>query len=126
MGGRPFDYAVLRAVPRVDRDEAVNVGVLLYCGPDGFLAARTHVDAARLRMLDPDVDVEAVRAAARTVVATCDGDAAAGPVAGDPPGRRFRWLAAPRSTVLQPGPVHSGVTDDPAGELDRLFAALVA
>jgi hypothetical protein len=126
MGGRPFDYAVLRAVPRIDRGEAVNVGVLLYCGPDDFLAARAHVDAARLRMLDPDVDVEAVRAAVRTVVAACDGDPAAGPIAGDPPGRRFRWLAAPRSTVVQPGPVHSGVTDDPAGELDRLFSALVA
>lgn len=123
---RAFEYAVLRAVPRVDRGESMNIGVLLYCGPDAFLSARARVDGDRLRVLDPGVDVAAVRAAVDAIIAACEGDRSAGPVADDPPGQRFRWLSATRSTVVQPGPIHSGVTDDPSRELDRLFAALVA
>ncbi len=121
----PFEYAVLRAVPRVDRGELVNVGVMLYCQARDYLAARGRVDAGRLRALDPVVDVAAVEAALRALEATCAGEASAGPAAGGPLGARFRWLAAPRSTVLQPGPVHPGLTDDPAQELHHLFTLLV-
>lgn len=121
-----FEYTVVRAVPRVDRGEYVNVGVVVYCQAADFLAARTHVDPDRLRLLDTDVDVEAVEAAARAIGAVCAGADEAGPAAGESPGRRFRWLASPRSTVLQTGPIHVGLTTDPAHELDRLFASLVA
>jgi Protein of unknown function (DUF3037) len=120
-----FEYAVLRAVPRVERGECVNVGVLLYCQQADFLDAAVHVDAARLRALDPGVDVEAVRAAVDAVAAACRGSAVAGAVAGTTLGQRFRWLTAPRSTVVQPGPVHGGVTTDPAREIAHLDACLV-
>jgi hypothetical protein len=125
MTGQPFEYALLRAVPRVERGECVNVGVMLYSQAAGFLGARTHVDPDRLRALDPDVDLDAVEAALEAVEATCVGGAAAGPVGDEAPGVRFRWLAAPRSTVIQPGPIHSGVTDDPGRELEHLFGSLV-
>ncbi|MFB4195511.1 DUF3037 domain-containing protein [Streptomyces carpaticus] len=120
-----FEYALLRVVPRVERGECVNAGVLLYSQAHSFLAARTHLDEARLRALDPGVDLTGVRAALRAVERVCDGGSTAGQAAGDSPGRRFRWLVAPRSTVVQPGPVHSGLTADPAAELDRLLAVLV-
>lgn len=119
---RTFSYALLRAVPRIERGEYVNVGVILYCQADSFLAARVHVDAGRLLALDPSADVTAVRDAADAVAATCTND---GPAAGASPGERFRWLTAPRSTIVQPGPTHAGLTDDPAAELERLFNDLV-
>lgn len=121
----PFEYAVLRAVPRVDRGEFVNVGVMVYCQARDYLAARGRVDADRLRALDRRADVAAVEAALAALEATCAGEASMGPAASGPPGARFRWLAAPRSTVLQPGPVHPGLTGDPAQELDHLLARLV-
>lgn len=117
-----FDYAVLRAVPRVERGEQVNVGVVLFCKERDFLAASVHLDAARLLALDPAADVEGVRTALLAVQRTCLGE---GPAGVTSLGQRFRWLTAPRSTVLQAGPVHSGVTVDPAVELDRLVVALV-
>ena len=120
-----FEYALLRAVPRVERGECVNVGVVLYCRPRSFLAARTHLDAARLRALDPGVDETGVRAALRAVERVCAGGPEAGPAAGEDAGRRFRWLVAPRSTIVQPGPVHTGLTADPEGELERLLRVLV-
>ncbi|MGW7290950.1 DUF3037 domain-containing protein [Streptomyces xiamenensis] len=120
-----FEYALLRVVPRVERGECVNAGVLLYSQAHSFLAARTHLDAQRLRALDPDVDLTGVQAALRAAERVCDGGSTAGQAAGDGPGRRFRWLVAPRSTVVQPGPVHSGLTADPAAELERLLATLV-
>ncbi len=120
-----YEYALLRAVPRVERGECVNVGVLLYCRGERFVAARTHLDEARLLALDPGADVGAVRAALRAVEAVCAGGEAAGPAADDDAGKRFRWLVAPRSTVLQPGPVHTGLTADPAAEADRLLDLLV-
>ena len=123
---RPFEYLVLRAVPRVDRGERINVGVVVYCQADDYLAAATRLDVVRLHMLDAGADEGAVDAALRAVDTLCRGERAAGPLAGEAPGVRFRWLAAPRSTVVQPGPVHSGLTADPAAELDRLFAELVA
>ncbi len=129
-GGRlvtrqPFEYVVIRAVPRVDRGEFVNVGVMLYCQTAGFLGARIEVDEERVRAVAPDADVAAIRRAVEAMVAACEGGEHAGPVAGEPPGVRFRWLAAPRSTVVQPGPTHAGVTDDPGAELARLFERLV-
>lgn len=117
-----FDYALLRAVPRVDRGESVNVGVLLYCQAADFLQAAVHLDPGRLRALDPDVDLEAVRGAAEAVQRTCTG---AGPAGATSLGARFRWLTAPRSTVVHAGPVHSGLTSAPADELARLLQTLV-
>jgi hypothetical protein len=117
-----FEYAVVRAVPRVERGECVNVGVLVYCQSAGFLAVGAHVDAARLRALDAGVDVEGVAAAVAALQLTCDG---LGPAGETSLGQRFRWLTAPRSTVVQAGPVHSGLTADPAAELTRLVDALV-
>ncbi|MEU9129448.1 DUF3037 domain-containing protein [Kitasatospora sp. NPDC048540] len=120
-----YEYAVLRAVPRVERGEFVNVGVLLYCRRTEYLGARTHLDQGRLLAIDPVADVAGVRRALRGVEAVCEGGPAAGPAAGDSPGRRFRWLTAPRSAVLQPGPVHTGLTADPEAELRHLFGLMV-
>ncbi|MEV7180896.1 DUF3037 domain-containing protein [Kitasatospora sp. NPDC093679] len=120
-----YEYAVIRAVPRVERGEFINVGVLLYCRQSGYLGARTHLDQGRLLSLDPVADVHALRRALHGVEAVCAGGGAAGPAAGDSPGQRFRWLTAPRSAVLQPGPVHTGLTGDPEAELRHLFEQLV-
>ncbi|MET8705884.1 DUF3037 domain-containing protein [Streptomyces californicus] len=120
-----FEYALLRVVPRVERGECFNAGVLVYCRARSFVAARTHLDEAKLRALDPDADAAGVRAALRAVEQVCGGGEGAGQAAGDDAGRRFRWLIAPRSTVVQPGAVHSGLTTDPAGEVERLLDLLV-
>ncbi|WP_345623155.1 DUF3037 domain-containing protein [Streptomyces ziwulingensis] len=120
-----FEYVLLRVVPRVERGECVNAGVLLYCRAKAFVAARTHLDEARLLALDPQADVAGVRAALDAVERVCGGGASAGQAAADDPGRRFRWLIAPRSTVVQPGPVHTGLTADPAAEVERLLDLLV-
>ena len=128
MTGTPyvFEYAVLRAVPRVERGESINVGVLVWCKQLGYLGARAHLDRDRLLALDPGADVPAVELALR---ALCDVAPGPGPDAGsaaiDEVGRTFRWLTAPRSTVVQPGPVHTGLTADPDAEADRLFSVLV-
>ncbi|MET9968184.1 DUF3037 domain-containing protein [Streptomyces sp. NPDC006356] len=120
-----FEYALLRVVPRIERGECLNAGVLVYCRARAFVAARTHLEEARLRALDPDADVAGVRAALSAVEGVCAGGEAAGQAEGDDPGRRFRWLIAPRSTVVQPGPVHTGLTSDPAAEAERLLDLLV-
>ncbi|MFJ6619508.1 DUF3037 domain-containing protein [Kitasatospora sp. NPDC091335] len=120
-----YEYAVIRAVPRVERGECVNVGVLLYCRQSSHLAARTHLDQARLLALDPVADVQGVRRALHGIEAVCLGGPQAGPAAGDNAGQRFRWLTAPRSAIVQPGPVHTGLTADPEAELRRLFDQLV-
>ncbi|MBA2946800.1 DUF3037 domain-containing protein [Streptomyces himalayensis] len=126
MSGREvFEYAVLRVVPRVERGEQFNAGVVVYCRAKSFVAARTHLDERKLAVLDPDADVTGVRAALRAVESVCRGGEAAGQAAGDDAGRRFRWLIAPRSTVVQPGPVHTGLTADPEGEVERLLDLLV-
>jgi hypothetical protein len=121
---RAFQYAVLRAVPRVDRGECVNVGVLLYCQDAGYLAVVVHLDEDRVRALDPTVDLDAVRAALDGVRAVCAGTDGV-PAASWPVRDRFGWLTAPRSTVVQAGPVHSGVTEDPDAQLQRLLTRLV-
>jgi hypothetical protein len=120
-----FEYALLRVVPRIERGECVNAGVLVYCRAKSYVGARTHLDEGRLLALDPRADLAGVRAALRAVEGVCAGGDAAGQAAGDDPGRRFRWLIAPRSTVLQPGPVHTGLTTDPAAETERLLELLV-
>jgi hypothetical protein len=123
--GHPFQYAVLRAVPRVDRGEFVNIGVIMYCQQVEFLRARMIIDAARLRGLDPDVDLESVQTAAAAIVEACEatgGDAREN----DGLAVRFGILTAPRSTVVQPSPVHAGVTEDPERTLAELLSKLVA
>lgn len=120
-----FEYALLRVVPRVERGECINAGVVLYCRAQGYVGARTHLDEARLLALDPDTDVAGVRAALGAVERHCAGGAESGQASGDDAGRRFRWLIAPRSTVVQPGPVHTGLTADPAAETERLLDLLV-
>ena len=124
-GRQPFEYALLRVMPRVDRGECVNVGVVLYCQGGDFLGVAVHLDVARLQALDPQLDVEAVRAALDGVREVCGGDPDAGPAGQGSPRARFGWLTAPRSTVVQPGPVHAGLTADPAADLARLLDRLV-
>ncbi|MET3985610.1 DUF3037 domain-containing protein [Streptomyces sp. PvR034] len=120
-----FEYALVRVVPRMERGECFNAGVILYCRARAYVAARVHLDEAKLLALDPKADVAGVRAALRGVAGVCAGGDAAGQAAGDDAGRRFRWLIAPRSTVVQPGPVHTGLTADPEAELARLLELLV-
>ena len=127
MTGRrwAYSYVVLRCVPRADREEFVNVGVVLYCQEADFLRSADAVDVDRLEALAPGLDVEGVTEALGTVAAICAGDLGGGAPAMAPRGARFGFLAAPRSTVVQPGPVHGGVTDDPATELAALRETLV-
>ena len=125
MSRLPYQYVVLRCVPRADREEFLNVGVVLYCEEAGYLEAAWSVDRDRLRALDPALDVDRVCEALDVVAAVCRGDATAGAAATRPPGQRFGFLKAPRSTVVRPGPVHGGVTDDPARALDHLVHRLV-
>ena len=125
MSRHGYQYVVLRCVPRVEREEFVNVGVVLYSQGADFLEAAYRVDAERLRAVAPDVDLEAVDAALDTVCRVCRGDTGGGLPTLGPLGRRFGWLSAPRSTVVQPGPVHGGLTEDPAAELKALLDRLV-
>ncbi|MFE9559510.1 DUF3037 domain-containing protein [Streptomyces sp. NPDC006487] len=120
-----FEYALVRVVPRMERGECFNAGVIVYCRARSYVAARTHLDEAKLLALDPEADVAGVRAALGGVEGVCTGGEFAGQAAGDDAGRRFRWLIAPRSTVVQPGPVHIGLTADPAVEVERLLDLLV-
>jgi hypothetical protein len=116
-----FEYALVRVVPRVERGEAINAGVIVYSHSRRYLAVRIELDVARLFAVDPAADVDAVRSALSAFEKACT----EGPLAGRPLGERFRWLTAPRSTIVQPGPVHSGLTEDPAAELTHLFDSLV-
>lgn len=120
-----FQYVVLRCVPRVDREEFVNVGVVLYCQEDDFLDLGRHLDRDRLTALAPDLDVEAVESALCAAAAVCRGEPSAGRAGQAPLGIRFGFLSAPRSTVVQPGPVHGGLTSDPASDLARLVEQMV-
>ena len=120
-----YQYVVLRCVPRVEREEFVNVAVVLYCQRADFLGTAHRVDEDRLRALAPEADPASVRDAVETVARVCRGETGAGLPELDGLGRRFGWIAAPRSTVVQPGPVHGGLTSDPAAELARLLDRLV-
>ena len=144
-----FEYAVLRVVPRVDRGEAMNAGVVLYCRPRRYLGARLALDEGVLLALDPEADVPGVHRALAAMARVCGEPAAGergtraagarelsarelsarepgtGAAGAQDIGRRFRWLTAPRSTVVQAGPVHTGLTRDPEAEIDGLLRALV-
>ena len=122
---RSYDYAVIRVVPRVERQEFVNAGVILWCREQDFLAARIELDEARLRMLDASVDLEAVRRHLASISIICAGGADAGPIGKLPKRERFDWLVAPRSTILQISPVHSGLCESPAATFEELFQRLV-
>ena len=120
-----FEYALLRAVPRQERGEFMNVGVIVYCAALDFLCAKTYVDGERLRALDPQLDVEMLETSLKHLTHSCDGTPDAGPVSRTTAGQRFRWLTAPRSTIVQTSPAHTGFTEDPSAEVTRLFEALV-
>lgn len=121
----PFEYALLRVVPRVERGEFINAGVVLYCQEAKFLGARVHLDRERLRALDPRLDPETVLAHLEVARLVCAGGPEAGAVGLLPPVQRFGWLVAPRSTVVQPSPVHTGLAEDPREALDHLLRVMV-
>ena len=122
----PFQYAIVRVVPRVERGEALNVGVVLFCRPLRFLDARVGLDEGLLAALSPGCDATELRAQLDTLVAVAEGRPEGGRVAGLDQSERFHWLTSPASTIVQTSAVHTGLTSDPAGELDRLFSALVS
>lgn len=121
-----YEWAVLRVVPRVERGEQVNVGVVVYCRALDYLGVWVTDDLSRATALAPDLDVDAVRLHLDAVVDVCTGSPDAGGSGRRSPGDRFRWLVAPRSTVVQTSAVHTGITDDPAAELRDLARAMVA
>ena len=124
-GEHTYDYAIIRVVPRVERGEMINVGVIVSCPGLDFLDARIDLNAARLLALDPSVDVEATRANLEMIPRVCRGGAEAGPIGELPQRSRFHWLVSPRSTIIQLSPVHTGRTDDPAKALQRLLDTMV-
>ncbi len=129
-GGRPavrqpFEYAIVQVVPRVERGEAMNVGIVLHSRPHRYLDALVELDEALLRALAPDCDSTLVRAHLEAIPRICAGDPAAGPIAHLSKPERFHWLVSPSSTIVQPSAVHTGLTDDPAATLEHLFATLV-
>ncbi|MGH2616204.1 MAG: DUF3037 domain-containing protein [Thermomicrobiales bacterium] len=121
----PFAYATIRVVPRVEREEFVNVGVVLFSRPRKYLGVRTNLDPNRLRMFWPEIDLEAVARQLEVIRFVGAGDPRGGAIASLPPAERFGWLAAPASTSVQPGPVHAGLAHDPEAALDDLFTELV-
>ena len=125
MSGSPFSYAIYRLVPRVERGERINVGVVVFCRPLGFLAVRTGLDEGRLAALWPELDPADVQPHLTALERIAAGEDDAGPIAGLDLTARFHWLVSPSSTVVQPSAVHTGICDDPSGRLERLFATLV-
>jgi Protein of unknown function (DUF3037) len=120
-----YDYAVFRVVPRVEREEFVNVGVIVSCPARDFLEARIELDEQRLAALDPALDVESIRAHLSSIPAICAGGPQAGPIGLLSTRERFHWLVAPRSTTIQVSPVHTGSCKDPAEVLEHLLATMV-
>lgn len=121
----PFSYAILRVVPRIERGECFNAGVVLFCRQRGFLGLQVGLDEGRLRALAPDVSAEEVRGHLDALVRVAAGDDDGGAIAKLPASERFGWLVAPSSTIVQPSEVHTGLTSDPEGTLAQLFAELV-
>jgi hypothetical protein len=121
----PFDYAVLRVVPSVEREEFTNVGVILFSRPRRFLGCRIHLDVRRLKLLAPDIDAAEVQAHLDLIERICAGGPDAGPIGRLDQPDRFHWLVSPRSTVIQVSPVHSGICTNPQTALDDLFDKLV-
>ena len=120
-----YDYSIVRVVPRVERGEQINVGVVLSCVDDDFLEARIELDAERLRALDATIDLDELRETLQTIPAVCAGGPEAGPIGELPARGRFRWLVSPRSTIIQMSPVHTGRTSDPRAALERLMDTMV-
>jgi hypothetical protein len=121
----PFEYAIVRVVPRVERGECLNAGIVLLCRPRRFLAARVELVEDRLRALDPSADPVQVRAHLGAIERIARGDPGAGPIARLSRPERFHWLVAPSSTIIQPSEVHPGLCADPALELEHLFRTLI-
>ena len=126
LGQRPFSYALLRIVPRVERGERLNAGVVVFCREYDFLAVRADVDEARLAALAPGLDLTPLRSHLDALGRVAAGEPAAGALAALPPSERFGWLVAPSSTMVQPSEVHTGLTANPQATLDHLFETLVA
>ena len=120
-----FDYAIVRVVPRVEREEFVNAGVVLFCLEQRFLEARVHVDESRLKALWSEIDIDLVRQHLEAFPNICKGDDSAGPIARLSQRERFHWLVAPRSTMIQVSPVHSGLCENPEDAIDRLVRELL-
>ena len=120
-----YDYAVIRVVPQVEREEFINVGVVLSCPARKFLAARIHLDQARLKAFAPALDEESVQSHLASFEAVCRGGADTGPIGELPARQRFHWLVAPRSTVIQTSPAHTGVCRDPEETLEKLLRQYV-
>ena len=120
-----FDYALIRVVPRVELEEFINAGVVLFCLEQHFLGARVHVNEPRLKALWPELDIELVRKHLEAFPKICSGDPTAGPIARLSIRERFHWLVAPRSTIIQVSPVHSGLCEIPERELEQLFQRLL-
>ena len=123
--GNPFSYAVYRVVPSVERGERMNVGVVVFSRPLQYLAARTGLDEQRLAALWPDLDPSTIRPHLTAIERVAAGDADAGPIAQLDETARFHWLVSPSSTIIQPSAVHTGLCDEPAAQLDKLFGTLV-
>lgn len=120
-----YDYAVIRVVPRVEREEFVNVGVIVSCPALALLAARIELDESRVLALDPALDLGAIREHLATIPLVCAGGDAAGPIGRLPMRERFHWLTAARSTIIQTSPVHTGQLEDPGATLERLLETMV-
>jgi hypothetical protein len=121
----PFDYAVVRVVPRVERGEFVNAGVIVSCPGQHYLKARVELDAVRLAALDPGFDRETIERHLAAIPLICEGGARGGPIGGLPQRARFHWLVAPRSTIIQTSPVHTGFCEDGDRMLEHLFDTMV-
>jgi hypothetical protein len=121
----PYDYAVIRVVPRVEREEFINAGVIVWCAAQDFLGARLDLDESRARALDPSIDMEAVRKHLASITVVCEGGDAAGPLGKLAKRARFDWLVAPRSTMIQTSAVHTGRCTDLSGTLEHLLNVMV-
>lgn len=120
-----FDYAIVRVVPRVEREEHVNAGVILFCLERDFLGARVEVNEPRLRALWPEIEIELIRQHLEAIPRICAGGPDAGPIGRLSLRERFHWLVAPRSTIIQVSPVHAGLCESPERALDELFRQMV-
>ena len=122
---RPFSYAVLRVVPDIEREEFLNAGLVLFCRAGRYLRARTSLPLERLRALRPEADVDGIREQLALIERIAAGELRKGPLAGMSQSERFHWLTTPRSTAIQPGPIHGGMLEDPDATFEHLYASLV-
>ena len=120
-----FQYAIVRVLPRVERGESLNVGIILLCRSKRYLAARIALDERRLAALAPDLHPATIRPHLEAIERIAAGERTAGPIARLGQAERFHWLVSPSSTIIQPSAVHTGLCDEPAAELDHLVATLV-